>query len=98
MLFSKKWALSSIELLTKLSGPAVTLSFQQMFEIDKHAFGILELHSSSGHILSVADILANNIKCAILETDANRFKKGKNTKSPAHPNQTEILYKTEKKN
>lgn len=78
MVKTNKWEERSIGNMNKISHSSITLSFEQMLKIDNHSFGTLNLHRNE-KTLSFGGILANDIRCALVVTDPNRFTRGKST-------------------
>lgn len=72
----RKWDQSSIDNMNKIVQLTITLSFEQVLKIEDHIFGTLELHHK-GTTRSFGEILANEIKVALIEADLKRFQKGK---------------------
>lgn len=72
-----KWHETSIEQMKKLvQSSTVTLSFEEVLKIQDHTFGTLNLHRNR-ETRSFGEILANEIKVAIIEKNPKRFQKGK---------------------
>lgn len=61
--------------MNKITQSAVTLSFEEVLKIGDHTFGTLELHHNR-MTRSLAEILANDVKAALIVADLKRFEKG----------------------